>query len=248
MAGEVIVKKLSAKTGHKKRKIWITVIIIEVFVLIGESSYLVWDMLSDKNAQDGQEQVVNAGQPDENKENSGNKLQNVSTFGTQKYDKYIFVGDSRYVGMSKSVQRAENDVFICKNNMGFTFLKEHLSNIKSMCTKDSVVIIGLGVNDFKYSVQNYIDTINSLASEIEAKVCFMLVNPVDEKREAECGYRVENDGINNFNDIMKRSLNDKVTIIDTNSYLLKDGFNATDGLHYDDETYKKIYAYIKENI
>ena len=47
---------------------------------------------------------------------------------------------------------------------------------------------------------------------------------------------------------MKKSLNDKVTIIDTNSYLLKDGFNATDGLHYDDETYKKIYEYIKENI
>ena len=62
MAGEVIVKKLSAKTGHKKRKIWITVIIIEVFVLIGESSYLVWDMLSDKNAKDGQEQVESISQ------------------------------------------------------------------------------------------------------------------------------------------------------------------------------------------
>ena len=171
----------------------------------------------------------------EDKENNDNNI-----------NKYVFVGDSRYVGMS--AYKEDTDTFIAKNNMGYSYLEEQMSLIKQSCDKNTALIIGLGVNDLKYSREKYITTINSMADAMDCKIYYMLVNPVDEKKEVSYGYSVENNTINEFNKAMKAELTSDVHIIDTYSYLQSQGYVTVDGLHYDNDTYKLIYDYIKEAI
>ncbi len=159
-------------------------------------------------------------------------------------DKYVFVGDSRYVGMS--AYKEDEDTFIAKNNMGYAYLEEQMDVIKESCDEYTALIIGLGVNDLKYSKEKYIDTINEMAQEMDCRIFYMLVNPVDEEKEAERGYTVENSVIDDFNSDMQEELSSDVNIIDTNSYLKEEGYVTVDGLHYDSDTYKLIYDYIKE--
>lgn len=158
--------------------------------------------------------------------------------------RYIFVGDSRYVGMEP--YQMEEDVFICEIGEGYEFLAAHLYDIKSnIIDKNTVVVIGLGVNDFKYNSENYINMINELADEELCTICYMLVNPVDDNIIAYNGYNITNEEIDEFNEKMCASLNEKVMIIDTNTYLKSYGYNTEDGLHYDTDTYRAIYEYIK---
>lgn len=177
--------------------------------------------------------------------NSNNSIKdNKSNKDTISIDKYVFVGDSRYVGMS--AYEEDEDTFIAKNNMGYAYLEEQMELIKESCDKNTALIIGLGVNDLKYSRQKYIDTINEMAQDMDCHIFYMLVNPVDEKKEEQHGYSVENDVIDDFNSVMEEELSSDVGIIDTNSYLKEEGFETVDGLHYDRSTYKLIYDYIKE--
>ncbi len=158
--------------------------------------------------------------------------------------RYIFVGDSRYVAMS--IYEETEDIFIAKNGMAYNYLVDQIPNIKRKATEDSVVIIGLGVNDAKYvDPEDYIETINELAEELPCPVCYMLVNPVDDKKIAAHGYSVRNSHINAFNRALKKGLSKDIVLIDTNSYLKSQGFKTEDGLHYDNDTYKLIYDYIK---
>lgn len=159
---------------------------------------------------------------------------------------YIFVGDSRYVGMKKYSQ--SNDTFIAKNGEGYAFLIENLTLIQNSVDKDSVLIIGLGVNDYARNYKNYIQIVNELAISLQCPVYYMLINPVDEEKEMQYGYTVFNEQIDKYNKLMQEGFDSSVRIIDTNSYLKSSGFNTVDGLHYDDSTYKKIYDYIKSNV
>lgn len=159
--------------------------------------------------------------------------------------KYIFVGDSRYVGMKKFADK--NDIFIAENGQGFEFLNDNLEKIYEYADENSIVIIGLGVNDYGVNYRNYIKTVNMMANSLECPVYYMLINPVDEEKQVQYGYTVYNEMIDKYNKLMMNGFNSNVRIIDTNSYLKEDGFTAADGLHYDSTTYKKIYNYIKSN-
>jgi hypothetical protein len=75
----------------------------------------------------------------------------------------------------------------------------------------------------------------------------MLINPVDEDKEALYGYSATNEMIDKYNALIKAGFNSKVGVIDTNTYLKEDGFYTSDGLHYDDNTYKKVYNFLKSN-
>ena len=159
---------------------------------------------------------------------------------------YIFVGDSRYVGMKKYSQ--SNDTFIAKNGEGYAFLIENLTLIQNSVDKDSVLIIGLGVNDYARNYKNYIQIVSELSISLQCPVYYMLINPVDEEKEMQYGYTVYNEQIDKYNKLMQEGFDNSVRIIDTNSYLKSSGYNTVDGLHYDDSTYKKIYDYIKSNV
>ena len=219
------------KSGSRFRWIQIIFIILGAAAIIIELAYILKvvpqsasEVKSDKTAGNN-----------EDKENNDNNI-----------NKYVFVGDSRYVGMS--AYKEDTDTFIAKNNMGYSYLEEQMSLIKQSCDKNTALIIGLGVNDLKYSREKYITTINSMADAMDCKIYYMLVNPVDEKKEVSYGYSVENNTINEFNKAMKAELTSDVHIIDTYSYLQSQGYVTVDGLHYDNDTYKLIYDYIKEAI
>lgn len=162
------------------------------------------------------------------------------------YATYVFVGDSRYRGME--FMAGEEDIFICENGRGYDFLMEQMSNIKSACDGNTALIIGLGVNDNTYNVDKYLDTLAEMADTMDCQIYYMLVNPVDEEKEEYNGYNVQNVNVDMFNERMKNELDERVGIIDTNTYLKEGGFETMDGLHYTEDTYRKIYYYIKSEI
>lgn len=149
---------------------------------------------------------------------------------------YVFLGDSRFVGMSNCKQ--SNDIFICKVGEGYNYFCKNINNI----SENDIVIIGFGVNDLG-NIDKYIELANSLTNE----VYYLTINPVDEQKERENGYSITNQQIDEFNNKLKENaINYKV--IDTNSYLKQNGYSTVDGLHYDNVTYTKIYEYIKKNL
>lgn len=162
------------------------------------------------------------------------------------YTKYVFVGDSRYVGMSEFKQ--DGDVFLARNNMGYDYLVEQLPNIYSVCDENTALIVGLGVNDMNYGRDKYIAKLNELADQLDCQIYYMSVNPVDETKGAANGYTVWNSKIDEFNAKLKSSLSEKIIYIDTNSYLKQMTFTTTDGLHYNKGTYQLIYDYIKASL
>ena len=83
-----------------------------------------------------------------------------------------------------------------------------------------------------------------MTEETDAKIIFMTVNPVDEIKEASHGYTIKNSAVNDFNIKFVENCNDNIYIIDTNSYLNKEGFSTQDGIHFSKSTYEDILNYL----
>lgn len=159
------------------------------------------------------------------------------------YDKFIFFGDSRFVGMQ--IFASADDSFIANVGMGYDYLIQNLDNIENSYTDKSVIIVEFGINDL-YNINKYIDKINELSEKYN--ICYLTIYPIDENKAKNNGYSITNYDIDNFNEELKNGLNENISIIDTNNYLKTIGYNTIDGIHYDDDTYKIIYDYIKNNI
>ena len=173
--------------------------------------------------------------------------------------KYIFVGDSRTVGIysyrsnnystanysSGGAHELGNDVYIAETSQGLSWLKSTgMPAAKKYFSNTSAVIILLGVND-TYNSSGYIDYLKSNYSSWKStgvKVYFSAVGPCNGN------YSSNNSGIVSFNSNVKANLPSGVTWIDTYGYLNSNGFKTTDGLHYDKDTSEKIYNYIKSKV
>ena len=158
------------------------------------------------------------------------------------FGQYIFVGDSRFVGMQSN--KESNDVFIAEVGEGYYYMCQHIGDIMAEATTDSAIIIGMGVNDLG-NLDKYVKKINEMANNIPCQIVFITVNPVDETKTTAHGYNVTNEKIDAFNETMMNELSEKVRIIDTNSYLWQNGFDSPDGIHYSGETNRALYLYIK---
>lgn len=174
-------------------------------------------------------------------------------------NKYVFIGDSRTVQMyaflnndwnganysSGGVHNVGKDVYAAQGSMGLDWMKSTgIPAVQNQFQSGAAIIILMGVNDL-YNQDNYISYINgSLSSWTSkgSKVYFVSVNPCDGN------YSHLNSKIASFNEKVKSGLDSKVKWIDTNSYLNSSGFKTQDGLHYDKDTYKKIYDYIKSKV
>ena len=102
----------------------------------------------------------------------------------------------------------------------------------------------MGVNDL-YNADNYISYINGLVSSVTqkgGKLYFVSVNPTNRSAEH------LNDDIDAFNLKLQNGLSSYVKYIDTNTYLMNNGFSSGDGVHYTNTTYKQIYTLIKGSI
>ena len=157
----------------------------------------------------------------------------------------LWIGDSRTVGMKSAVNEDKHDVWSCKTSMGLPWMKSTgIPNVESKISSNSAIIILMGVNDLSNSM-SYVKYVNSQVSSWNqrgAKVYFVSVNPTDG------GYSYLDARIKSFNSDLKNNLDSSIKYINTYNYLTKKGFSTTDGLHYTNDTYKKIYNYVVKHL
>jgi len=158
--------------------------------------------------------------------------------------KYIFVGDSRVVGMASAVSDS-NTIFIGKVGAGYSWLKSSASSTLATyldADPDAKVIFAFGINDLG-NISSYISYYNTLiAKYTDTEFYMMAVNPVNETTAKKYGYSVTNTQIAAFNTKLEAAFSS--IYLDTYSYLNTNGFSTSDGIHYTSATYKTIYGYV----
>lgn len=148
-----------------------------------------------------------------------------------KYTEYLFVGDSRTVGLDACVSGISSKA---KVGAKVDYLQSILSDVTK--TRKKNVIFNFGVNDLG-NINKYITVYESLPKDFikNNNVIIMSVNPTDGSK-----YGSWNTDIDKFNAKMKKNLPSGVKYLDTNSTLKKEGFSTRDGVHYKEVTYKRI--------
>lgn len=158
---------------------------------------------------------------------------------------YIFVGDSRFVGMDKicNIESLSDNYFVvAKCSMGYDWLvSEALPQVKQIVYSNKsvdewVLISGLGVNDYD-NIERYCNLYSDLSSDFNI-VC-LSVNPVEHSDY------ITNEDIEFFNKTLSTS---GFRFVDSYSVLVEEGFSTVDGLHYNDETYEKVFSIIVEEV
>lgn len=161
---------------------------------------------------------------------------------------YIFVGDSRTVGVQMSKAPADTK-YIAKNGMGYEWLKSTGGQTLQSYLKlnpNVKVVLALGVNDLG-NVNSYIKYYKNLMKKYPKTEFYVLsVNPVDEKKEASHGYKIKNSTIRSFNRKMYKAFHS--SYVNTYDYLIDRGFETRDGLHYTRAIYRDLYDYIIQKI
>lgn len=190
---------------------------------------------------------------------SGSSSGDRSGSGNTKSNKVVFIGDSRTVQMyaylngtwsganysSGGVHEVGTDIYVAEGSMGLAWLKSTgIPAAKKYFVRGNAIVILMGVNDLS-NANSYVSYINSNASSWKSSgssLYFVSVNPCSGS------YNDLNSSISTFNSTVKSGLNNTVGWIDTNSVLTKNGFTATDGLHYNESTYRTIHDYIKSKV
>ena len=168
-----------------------------------------------------------------------NTVDNLNNIG------YIFIGDSRYVGMNKAcnISDGKNKFVIAKVGQGYSYLvNEAIKRAQQIEEENKQItkwkyIICLGVNDLG-NKDKYVSTLSNLANTKDLYI--ESVNPV--------GYnsKISNATIEDFNNTIKNISN--ISYIDLYTILKNNGFSSNDGVHYSNETYKDIFDIISNNI
>jgi hypothetical protein len=170
---------------------------------------------------------------------------------------YIFVGDSRTVGMQSVV--GGDHTYIAKTGEGYSWLTSTaITSLKKALKKtpNAKVILNLGVNDLG-NISNYLAYYQNLISQYpSAQFYFLSVNPIEAKRAKVYGYStsvVNNTLIQSFNANLKAAFPDQY--LDCYSYLVEQGLiknvkagkGTVDGIHYTSTVYLAIYNYVLSN-
>ena len=172
-------------------------------------------------------------------EQSGEDVAAISVTKSENAADIIFVGDSRFVQMKRSVGQNPY-TWIAEAGQGYKWFNETaVAKIDNCVGNGSKIVINLGVNDLG-NMQKYLTLVNAKAEDWTSKgatVYYSSVNPISEYR-----YTTE-DQVENFNSQLQSGLSENVHWIDSHSYLNSIGYNLVDGLHYNNETYQNLYAY-----
>ena len=155
------------------------------------------------------------------------------------YDKWIWIGDSRTVGM-QIVTGADAYAQVGARCVELEQTFDLINGLRGYN-----IIFNLGINDLgtgsnapsDNAVLDYIDVINQFSDEFLTKnnVCYMSVNPADGS------YAKLNPRIEDFNTELWRLLPKGWTYLDTYSWMMQNGFETIDGLHFSDSTYQALY-------
>lgn len=162
--------------------------------------------------------------------------------------RFIFVGDSRTVGMQAAVKESHPEdtcMFVAQSGEGYVWFRDTgMAQLEQCIAEDSScpVILNLGVNDFK-NIEDYIVLYQDLFDRYPDTDFYLLsVNPVmDELCTA-----VSNKDISAFNNRLKEVFPDR--FLDCYTYLLSTSLETMDGLHYTSNTYNAIHEYVIEKL
>lgn len=161
----------------------------------------------------------------------------------EKSNSYLFIGDSRFVGMEKAISTDKQITWIDKVGARHDFYWQNRDRIASM-DKNTVVVYELGVNDLNSNA--CIHALDDLAS-FGFKKIFLTTTPINEEKTFANGYSVTNNHIALFNNQVVSMLPNIVQYIDTYRYLSNNGIETIDGLHYKNVTYQMWFNFIVEN-
>lgn len=174
------------------------------------------------------------------------------------YDYIIYVGDSRTVGMCSANNLSSNeDCSIAKVGVGYNFLNsdEVNKNLKSILNShpNSYIVINLGTNSglSASEAEKFAKKYNDMAGNYpNAKVVAVSVTQVDFEKAKKAGMYASVNGdaslVSSFNKNLKNSLSSNVMYCDVYSKMENYNYVATDGVHYNKETYKFIYNEIQK--
>lgn len=163
----------------------------------------------------------------------------------QKEQHYIVLGDGRAGEMIPFVQEEDNIEFITKSGADIEWLdREALPELLESNRKYSCIIIMTGISDMQ-NAEEYVTVLNGwgkrLKDERGADLCMNSVNPVT------AGVFDPAD-VDEFNRTVKEGLDPQIQFIDTGTLLREAGFTTTDTLHYTEETSKRLYEFLIEEI
>lgn len=188
-----------------------------------------------------------------------------------KYDKIIFVGDSRMyhtqllLHNQYGIDSLEGTEILCKSGSGLSWLKSTAyPELKKRIEGRTAVIFNHGVND-TYNISGYVSFMNEIGPELKEMGCdlyYMSVNPVNSKnilahRQLNTIHEAD---IINFNTSIQSKVcgNGLYNYIDCYGYLVRNGYGTDsgygldtgvdDGLHYSTKTYKRILDYALRSI
>jgi len=181
-----------------------------------------------------------------NETSTSNSANSVSTNGISENTGYIFVGDSRFVGMDIycNIDEQQDKFLIAKVGEGYSYLITYaIPQISEIINSNTSfehwkVIIGLGVNDLG-NINKYVEAYNEINNE-QFELVLVSVNPV------EYHSYITNETIESFNNNLKAIENTKY--IDTYQCLIDNGYSTSDGVHYTKSTYETIYSIIVNNM
>ncbi|MBO4458392.1 MAG: SH3 domain-containing protein [Butyrivibrio sp.] len=152
---------------------------------------------------------------------------------------YLFVGDSRTVQMQVAVGSTDK-AYVAKIGEGYNWFKNNaLGKIPQYAGNGTTMIINFGVNDIA-NASKYIKLVNNNIdawTQAGITVYYAAVTPVGKCQT------VSNDQIERFNAKLKAGLDPRVNWLDGYSYLKQNGYYTSDGLHYNNATYKSLYSY-----
>ena len=170
-------------------------------------------------------------------------LSSISVTAKEPVDGYIFIGDSRTVGMdiavSDDVQEEYHISFVAKVGAGYKWLtKEVVQEVNRIMSEDTevdnwLIITNFGVNDLRNATK-YCEYYRELLEDewSDVTLYYLSVNPVDESK---CN-TVCNTDIEAFNELFCEELN----YINTYTGLLGN-IDSKDGLHYSNKVNYAIY-------
>ncbi len=155
---------------------------------------------------------------------------------------YIFVGDSRTVGMNAAVGIESDDSFVVAEvGKGYEwFMEEGFPEVCNIIEEHPeyghwVMVSNLGVNDL-HNAGRYVSLYEQLSEFLDVYV--VSVNP------CKGSYARWNDKIKELNQVLQGI--DGIEYIDIHEVMEEEGFKSCDGLHYTAETYKAIYEMIAD--
>lgn len=161
----------------------------------------------------------------------------------QKEHAFLFVGDSRTLGMKDAVN--DNCTYVGAEGEGYSWFSSDgvlaLADYLGTNPKQTV-ILNLGVNDPE-NINVYIDLYKKLMADYPSATFYMMsVNPLDDDAD----FNTTNEMIELFNATLKSSFPEQY--LDSYSYLIGNGYTTVDGLHYTDDTYKSIHNFVVDKL